>query len=230
MHGRLPMGPLLVGLTVMFLLIGCAGSASPTATQPATSPTDAPSVAAAAPLPTTTEAPTSAGSGHVIHVNLLVPLASAAGLGPACDAAALRATGPKAATIPGSRLWLADFARASERVPLQPAETPPEAPAETNATSATSEPIQTSQPIQTSEPITPLGEQPVPQTGTVVKPISDDPSFPAACRFSFDVPTTADPDSAYLFAVGSIYFPIPLMPRADLEAAGWVANIIVNPQ
>ena len=171
MDGHLPGAPLLVGLSVMFLLTGCAGSA------------------------TATVAPTSATSGHVIRVNLAVPLASAATLGSACDAAALRATGPKAATITGSRLQFFDFGFDRE------SGTPP-----------------------------PIGEQKVPSTGTVVKPISDDPSFPAACLFSFDVPTTADVNKAYVFSIGSIYFPVPAILRADLEAAGWDANIGVNPQ
>lgn len=197
------------GVAVVLLLAGCARSVSPTATQTATSPTSAPSVEAATPAPTATSAPTFVGGGHVIHVNLAVPLASATALGSACDAATLRATGPKVATIPGSRLWLADFDQARMMA---------DQPHQTNAASAT------------REPITTLGEQWVPKTGTVVKPISDGSSFPAACLFSFDVPTTAVPDRAYLFAVGSIYFPIPLMLRADLEATDWVANIGVNPQ
>ena len=132
------------------------------------------------------------GSGHVIHVNLFVPLASGAAFGSACDATALSATGPKAATIPGSRLRFLSLNRA-------------------NRTSET------------------IGDQPVPRTGTVAKPISDDPSFPTACLFSFDVPTAADVDG-YAFALESIYFPMPIIPRAQLEAAGWVANIGVNPQ
>jgi hypothetical protein len=145
------------------------------------------------------------GAGHVIHVNLFVPLASAATLGSACDAAALSATGPVAATIPGSRLQF--FA-----LPLPAA---PPAPGSANETLAT---------------ITPIGEQPVPQTGTVVKPIYDEgSSFPTACLFSFDVATTAEVDY-YAFDVGSVYFPIPIIPRADLEAAGWIASIGVNPQ
>ena len=188
MDGHLPGAPLLVGLSVMFLLTGCAGSA------------------------TATVAPTSATSGHVIRVNLAVPLASAATLGSACDAAALRATGPKAATIPGSRLQFFDFDQALKMA------------------DQVYEPNETNNPSETNKPITPLGEQRVPSTGTVVKPISDDPSFPAACLFSFDVPTSADVNKAYLFSVGSIYFPLPAILRADLEAAGWDANIGVNPQ
>ena len=180
-------------LAVVIPLTGCAGSASSTASQTATGRTSPPSEAAATPVSTTTTAPGSAGSGHVIHVNLAVPLASAPILGSTCDAAGLRATGTKAATIPGSRLKLFDFDRADEM-------------------------------------ITPLGDQPVPPTGTVAKPISDDPAFPAACIFSFDVPTTAAVEKAYVFALGSIYFPVPLIPRAELEAAGWIANIGVNPQ
>jgi hypothetical protein len=145
--------------------------------------------------------PAASGAGHVIHVNLAVPLASAATLGSACDAAALSATGPVAATIPGSRLQF--FA-----LPL------PAASGRANETPAT---------------ITPIGEQPVPQTGTVVKPIHNESRFTTACLFSFDVPTTAEVDY-YAFSVGSVYFPIPIIPRADLEAAGWIANIAVNPQ
>jgi hypothetical protein len=155
---------------------------------------------------------TGIGSGHVIHVNLAVPLASAAALGSTCDAAALRATGPIVATIPGSRLKLTDFDQALDMA------------------DQAYEPNATEKPTETTKPLTPLGEQTVPATGTVVKPISDDPGFPAACLLSFDVPTTADVKKAYLFSVGSIYFPLPAMLRADLEAAGWVANIGVNPQ
>jgi hypothetical protein len=176
MSGRLTTRSTPAGLAAVLLLTGCAGSVSPAATQTAASP-----------------AITPAAGGHVIHMNLDVPLASAATLGSACGAADLRATGPKAATTPGSRLQLFDFNRANAAM-------------------------------------TPLGDEPVPPTGLVAKPISDDPSFPTACRFSFDVPTTADVDKAYLFALGSISFPVPVIPRADLEAAGWVANIGVNPQ
>lgn len=190
--------PLLVGLAVAVLLGGCASDATST---PSSAPVASAgsSVAAATPEPSSmaTAAPASPGSGHVIHVNLVVPLAATAELGSACDAAALRATGPTAATIPGSRLKFFDFDRARE------------------ADFAT---------------MAPLGEQPVPQTGTVVKPISDDPAFPAGCLFSFDVPTTADAGKAYMFSLGSVYFPIPAILRADLEAAGWDANIGVNPQ
>ena len=75
-----------------------------------------------------------------------------------------------------------------------------------------------------------MGEQTVPATGTVVQAISDDPGFPVACRFTFDVPTTADVKTAYAVSLGEVYFPIPVMRRDDLEAAGWVANIGVNPQ
>jgi hypothetical protein len=164
------------------------------------SPTPFDKLASAEPTPpfaTATPATTSpSGIGHLIHVNLYVPLASDVSVGSACDAAALSATGPVAATIPGSHLQFFDFGRANdERITR-----------------------------------TQLGEQPVPQTGTVVKPISDDAHFPTACLFSFDVPTTADVDNAYVFALGSVYLPVPVILRADLEAAGWVANIGVNPQ
>jgi hypothetical protein len=69
----------------------------------------------------------------------------------------------------------------------------------------------------------------VPLTGTVAERLTDDPGYPASCLFAFDVPTTADPDR-YVFSVGEVYFPIPLILRDQLEAAGWVANIGVNPQ
>jgi hypothetical protein len=195
----------LIGLAVVFLLAGCAAGATPTSVPGTPVASADPSVAAgtpvvaATPVPTAvaTSAPASVGSGHVIHVRLFVPLASAADMGSACDAAALTATGPVAATIPGSRLQFFDFDQARE------------------TEFAT---------------MTPLGEQPVPQTGTVVKPINDDPDFSAACLFSFDVPTTADVNKAYMFSLGSVWFPIPAFLRADLEAAGWDANIGVNPQ
>jgi hypothetical protein len=188
MDRHVPGGLLVARLVAMFLLSGCAGFASPSA------------------MPAATAGATPVGTGHVIHVNIAVPLASAATLGSACDATALRATGPKAATIPGSRVQLGDFDRMSE---------------------AFDRPDQSTGTIDT---IAPLGEQIVPQTGIVVKAISDDPGFPAACVFSMDVPTTTDPNKAYVFTVGSIYFPVPLMLRSDLETAGWVANIGVNPQ
>ena len=63
-----------------------------------------------------------------------------------------------------------------------------------------------------------------------MSPCTNDLTFPTACLFSFDVPTTADVDKAYLFALGSVYFPVPVIPRADLEAAGWYAKIVVNPE
>ena len=174
---------------------------------------------------TATAAPASVGSGHVIHVNLAVPLASAAALGSACDAAALGATGPVAATIPGSRLQFFDFDQPLDM--FDPADEPNETPPEGSSPRDTLTP---EKPNETRKPLTPLGDQTVPATGTVVKPISNDPSFPAACLFSFDVPTSADVKKAYLFSLGSVYFPVPAMLRADLEAAAWVTNIGVNPQ
>jgi hypothetical protein len=137
-----------------------------------------------------TTATTAPPSGHVIHVNLFVPLASDAAVGSACDAAALGATGPKAATIPGSRLQFLS---------------------------------------RVNETLATIGEEAVPLAGKVAEPIADDPDFPAACLFSFDVATTADAAN-YFFTLGSIYFPMPIIPRSQLEAAGWVANIGVNPQ
>ncbi len=173
---------------------------------------------------TATASPGSLGSGHVIHVNLAVPLASAAALGSTCDATALRATGPVAATIPGSRLSFFDFDQPLDM--FDPADEPNETPPEGSSPRATVVP---EEPNETKVPFIPLGEQTVPETGTLVKPISDDPGFPAACLFSFDVSTTADVKKAYVFSVGSVYFPVPLILRSDLEAAGWVANIGVNP-
>ena len=181
MSALLTTRPLLAGLAVVIVLTGCTG------------PISAPSGIAATPASTTASSPSTAAGGHVIRVNLVVPLASAAPLGSPCDAATLRATGPKAATIPGSRLQFLDFDRMDGSM-------------------------------------TPLGDQRVPPTGAVAGPISDDPDFPTACIFSFDVPTTAGVDKAYVFSLASIYFPVPVIPRAELEAAGWVADIGVNPQ
>ena len=68
-----------------------------------------------------------------------------------------------------------------------------------------------------------------PQTGVVAIPISTDANFPASCKFAFDVSMTATVDR-YLFEVGSVYFPIPIIGRSQLETTGWIANIGVNPQ
>jgi hypothetical protein len=130
------------------------------------------------------------GIGHVIQVNLYVPVASDAGLRSACDAATLRATGPKAAMIPGSTLR---FSRI-----LDP----------TDAT------------------LDAIGEAPVPPTGTVMELPGSAERY---CVFTFDVTTTADTDP-YFFSVGSIYFPMPIIPRDQLVDAGWVVDIGVNPQ
>jgi hypothetical protein len=194
----------LVGFAVVGLLGACSSGSTPT---PSSAPTASasPSVAAATPAPTAlaTPAPASAGSGHVIHVNLVVPLTSAAPVGSTCNATALRETGPVAATIPGSPVQLFDFNRW---------DVPPPAPGATR------------------QPLKVVGEQAVPAAGTVVEAIIDDPGFPAACRFTFDVPTTADVKTAYLVSIGRVYFPLPLMHRDALEAAGWIADIGVNPQ
>jgi len=187
---------------MMFLAAGCASS--PPA-RPASSVvptiTPAPSRPAVA-TPVATVAPPAA-SGHLIHVNLDVPMVASAPIGSTCAAAALDATGPVAATIPGSALQLLDFDRW---------DVPPPDPGETR------------------RPLTVVGEQAVPAAGTVVQPISDDPGFPVACRFTFDVPTIADVKTAYAVSLGEVYFPMPLIRRDDLETTGWVVNIGVNPQ
>lgn len=41
--------------------------------------------------------------------------------------------------------------------------------------------------------------------------------------------TAADSDR-YFLSFGSIHFPVPIILREDLEAAGWIANVGVNPQ
>jgi hypothetical protein len=172
-----------------------SSSAAPSVAAPSSAETSAAPMPSLDPTPDRSAAPSSTatpGSGHVIHVNLYVPLAAKAKIGAACDAAALTATGPKSATIPGSRM---EFL-AVDRV---------------NGT------------------FEPIGAQPVPLAGSVAEAISDDPMYPAACQFSFDVSTTSDPDF-YAFRVGSVYFPVPAIPRSQLEAAGWVTNIGVNPQ
>lgn len=130
------------------------------------------------------------GIGHVIQVNLYVPVTVDAALDSACDAATLRATGPKAATIPGLPLR---FLRLLESEP---------ATAET------------------------IGEATIPSAGTVAQLAGDAERY---CVFTFDVKTTADTDP-YVFSVGSIYFPMPIIPRDQLVAAGWVVDIGVNPQ
>jgi hypothetical protein len=77
--------------------------------------------------------------------------------------------------------------------------------------------------------VEPIGTQPIPMEGEVVDAISDDPSYPSACRFSFEVETSADPE-VYGYRVADVYFPVPGFPRSMLEEAGWVADIGVNPQ
>ncbi len=195
--------PPVIGLVLVLVIAGCTAGTAPT---PSSSRAASLPVASAEPSVTaTTTSPTAESStasatlvgGHVIHVNVAVPLVTAADLGSSCDAAALRTTGPIVATIPGSTLRFFDFDRARE---------------------------------VGFENVAPLGEHEVPSAGTVVKPLSDDPDFTAACQFSFDMPTIADAGRAYMFSLGTVYFPLPAILRADLEARGWEAYIGVNPQ
>lgn len=140
----------------------------------------------------------SASSGAVIHVDLRVPIRSAdsaPAIGSACDVESLRATGPKAAMVPGADFMMADW----DQLRLQS-----EAPGAMPTVAV------------------------VPATGTVVER-SGDPDFPTDCSFTFDVPR--DPDTqTWVFGVDSVYFPVPLIPRDQLEANNWTAIIGVNPQ
>jgi hypothetical protein len=90
MMDRSPATDAIIACLALALLAGCGGS-----------PTAEPTV-----IPT-------ASAGHVIHVELYVPLTSDAPGGSPCDMAALRSTGPGAATIPGSHL---QFLRWADRV------------------------------------------------------------------------------------------------------------------
>lgn len=133
-------------------------------------------------------------------------------LGSDCGAADLGATGPTAATIPGAPVELFDIDRVPQGDVAIGSEQPEQPDATINLEQAS------------------VGKETVPDTGVVAKPMSDDLAFPTACVFSFDVATNADVGRAYLFSIGSVYFPVPAIMRADLEAASWVANIGVNPQ
>jgi hypothetical protein len=202
-------GAVLILLSAL-VATGCGtGASSPAATPPSPTTPVTPS-AANRPSPTPVRTPASTASGGpVIHVNLAVPLATRASMGSDCGAADLSGTGPKVSTIPGAPFELFDFEQFRELADGEPA---------TRLERAS------------------VGKQTVPDSGLVSEPISDDPDFPAACVFSFDVATSADVGLAYLFSIGplladdGIYFPVPALMRADVEAAGWVANIGVNPQ
>jgi len=170
----------------------------------------------------------SAAAGHAIHVNLYVPLASNAALGSTCDATALKATGPVAVTIPGSTLKLLRVVGGGG-FPAAP--TPPEVPgsAPADSTSPAEPGLPSANGPAATIGVETIGEQLVPQSGKVAGPISSNTEFPTACLFSFDVVTTTDLDR-YLFSVGKVYFPVPLITGRQLQAAGWVANIGVDPQ
>jgi hypothetical protein len=72
-----------------------------------------------------------------------------------------------------------------------------------------------------------LAEVLVPATGTIVARGGDDPVFRTECSFKFDVP--AEPTAtAYVFSVGKVYFPVPIVSRDQLAATGWTATIGVN--
>lgn len=219
---RIPRAASAIALLLVLLVAGCGAQASSPAADPqstagAVTPglddQSLPAAVATPPPPTpvpplTPAASMSSRDGNVVHVNVAVPLARQAPQGSACGAADLRETGPKAATVPGAPFAFYDFERVRELGALDDA----------------------TQLEQTS-----VGHQTVPDAGVVAEPIADDPDFPAACVFSFDV-VTGEVELAYMFAIGppltddSIYFPIPAILRTDLEAAGWVANIGVNPQ
>jgi hypothetical protein len=72
-----------------------------------------------------------------------------------------------------------------------------------------------------------LAEKTVPTTGTIVASGRDDPVFRTTCSFTFDVPLDATAP-AYVFSVGQIYLPVPIMSHDQLAATGWTATIDVN--
>jgi hypothetical protein len=72
-----------------------------------------------------------------------------------------------------------------------------------------------------------LAEKTVPMTGTIVARGGGDPVFRTDCSFRFDVPLEPSVET-YVFSVGKIYFPVPIIPRAQLAATGWTATIGVN--
>jgi hypothetical protein len=132
-------------------------------------------------------------SGPVLHVNLVVPMATTTAVGASCGADDLAATGPVSATIPGSTTTVYAIT------------------------------------IGEADAMETLGEATVPGTGVVAAPISSDPAFPSACRFTFDLPTSRVSDT-YAFTIGDVYLPVPVAPREALESTGWVVDIGVNPQ
>jgi hypothetical protein len=72
-----------------------------------------------------------------------------------------------------------------------------------------------------------LAEKTVPMTGTIVARGGDDPVFRTDCSFRFDVPLEASVET-YVFSIGKIYFPVPIVSRTQLAAAGWTATIGLN--
>jgi len=68
-----------------------------------------------------------------------------------------------------------------------------------------------------------VGTQTIPDLGVVAAPLGDDPNFPAACVFTFDVATSADVGLAYLFSIGSlfaddaVYIPVPAIAHGIVE-------------
>jgi hypothetical protein len=72
-----------------------------------------------------------------------------------------------------------------------------------------------------------LAEKTVPTTGTIVARGGDDPVFRTDCSLRFDVPLEPSVET-YVFSIGKIYFPVPIIPRAQLADTGWTATIGVN--
>jgi hypothetical protein len=72
-----------------------------------------------------------------------------------------------------------------------------------------------------------IAEKTVPTTGTIVTRGSDDPVFRTDCSFKFDIPLEAS-EETYVFSVGKIYFPVPIISRTELATTGWTATIGVN--
>ena len=169
-------------------LVLAACNAEPAGSSPVATPTGPASVVASGSAAATSSTASSPLGGAVIHVDLRVPIASAADLGGKCDSASFgahTAAGTPLSTIPGATFTLAVL-----RGPRLAAIT-------------------------------------VPASGTIVPRGGDDPLFRTDCSFTFDVPADST-STAYVFAVGRIYFPVPIMPRDQLEATGWIATIGVN--
>jgi hypothetical protein len=72
-----------------------------------------------------------------------------------------------------------------------------------------------------------VAEETVPATGTIVARGGDDPVFRTDCSFRFDVPLEPSVET-YVFSVGKIYFPVPIISRTQLAATGWTATLGVN--